>query len=232
MAVRRSGGVGQPRPGTGRLILASASPRRAELLRAQRYSFEIIPACHAEPDDLHTRLNPAQVAEALSYFKARSAAEMVAAPALVLAGDTVVACGAELFGKAADRADARRIISALAGTTHHVITGVTLLDLDLNRRRIGHDTTAVTMRTLAPVEVEAYLDTGAWEGKAGAYGIQDEADAFVTRLAGSFSNVVGFPMELIERWLTAWGIPPAPVPSPGLRGPAPPARPDHERKDS
>lgn len=152
----------------------------------------------------------------------------------ILAGDTVVALDGRLFGKPTDRADARRILSALSGTTHHVITGVALLDIpspdstrprsvrraDLSSsasygseiagwgthgwcRLIRHDTTAVTMRRLTDAERETYLDTGAWKGKAGAYGIQDSGDAFVERIDGSFTNVVGFPMELILQMLKA-----------------------------
>jgi len=181
----------------------------------------------------------------------------------ILAGDTVVALGNRVFGKPTDREDARAILTALSGTTHHVITGVTLLDVaprdstgnsvdevplhdtatdsgcpilaparvgdgstdapgasllrwpgapsslrrgwgtDGPRRLIRHDTTAVTMRRLTDAELEAYLDTGDWEGKAGAYGIQDIGDAFITRIEGSFTNVVGFPLELILQMLAA-----------------------------
>jgi len=114
-----------------------------------------------------------------------------------------------IFGKPRDRADAKRILSAIAGTTHEVITGVTLLDAASGARQIEHDVTRVTMRRLGDDEIEAYLDTGAWQGKAGAYGIQDRGDAFVERIDGSFTNVVGFPMELIERMLQTWGVPKA-----------------------
>ena len=118
--------------------------------------------------------------------------------------DTIAALDGCVFGKPADRADAKHILNRLAGTTHEVITGVTLLDAVTGTRQIEHDVTRVTMKALSDDEIEAYLDTGAWEGKAGAYGIQDKGDAFVTRIEGSFSNVVGFPMELISAMLARW----------------------------
>ncbi|MEK7732222.1 MAG: Maf family protein, partial [Planctomycetota bacterium] len=119
----------------------------------------------------------------------------------VLAADTIAALGGRVFGKPADRDDARRILKSLSGTTHQVITGVTLLDASSGVRLIRHDSTNVIMRRLTDSEIEDYLDSGAWEGKAGAYGIQDKGDAFVERIEGSFTNVVGLPMELVARML-------------------------------
>jgi len=194
-----------PANASPQLILASASPRRAALLRELGYEFEVIVAPRDEPAPPAGRISPAAVAQALSYYKARSVAQ-VQDTGLILAGDTVVTYAGQLFGKPSGRADAERIIETLAGTTHQVITGVTLLDPATGERAIRHDVTAVTMRSMTEAEVEGYLTTGAWEGKAGAYGIQDEADAFVTQVEGSFSNVVGFPMELIGSMLADWGV--------------------------
>jgi septum formation protein len=125
---------------------------------------------------------------------------------LILAGDTIVSLSGRVFGKPLDREDARSILFALAGTTHHVITGVTLLDASSGDRLVRCDTTAVTMRPISDGELEAYLDTGVWQGKAGAYGIQDRGDPFVERIDGSFTNVVGLPMELVTRMLAECGI--------------------------
>lgn len=200
-----------------RLILASASPRRAALMRERGYEFEVLvppldePTANWQSAKMPTRnAAPKRFAEALSYFKARSVASEVQR-GLILAGDTVVALGGQLFGKPVDRDDARAILSAITGTTHEVITGVTLLDAASadwhsasGRRMIRHDLTAVTMRAMSEREMEEYLDSGAWEGKAGAYGIQDRGDAFVTRIEGSFTNVVGLPMELLAEMLAEW----------------------------
>lgn len=184
------------------LILASASPRRAELLRAHGYQFTICPAAHHEPTIDRPGLAPSVQAEALSYFKARSAAPQHPS-ALLLGADTIVASGGRIFGKPRSEAHAREILSALSGTTHEVITGVTVLWPARFRRRIGHAVTQVTMRTLAGPELDAYLCSGAWAGKAGAYGIQDRDDPFVTCVAGSFENVMGLPVEMVGRMLAA-----------------------------
>jgi len=189
-----------------RLILASQSPRRAQLLREQGYDFEIRPSPLHEPILPSGHLSPEAWAEALAFFKARSVAEAMD-DGIVLAGDTVVSVGATLFGKPSDRADARRILEALAGTTHQVITGVALVNAATGDRLIRHDRTSVTMRALTAAELESYLDSGAWAGKAGAYGIQDHGDAFVVGIEGSFSNVVGLPVELVTQMLRSWNCP-------------------------
>lgn len=187
-----------------RLILASASPRRAELLRQNGYTFEVYLPPYAEPEPQGPRLSPYQHAEALSYFKARGVAQAVGV-GLVLAADTIVAYDGRIFGKPADAEDARSILLTLTGTTHEVITGVTLLDAADGQRSIRHDVTRVTMRPMPPLAMDRYIASGAWENKAGAYGIQDHGDAFVERIEGSFSNVVGLPMELLAQMLDDFG---------------------------
>ena len=201
-----------PRP---RLILASASPRRAELLREHGYDFTIIESPLAEPVQFSDDVSPIERAQSSSFFKAKSVASL-AGGGWVLAADTIASLGGRVFGKPADRDDAKRILKALSGTTHQVITGVTLLDASSGVKLIRHDTTDVIMRQLTDSEIEDYLDSGAWEGKAGAYGIQDQSaptpvsvganvqcaqHAFVDRIEGSFTNVVGLPMELVARML-------------------------------
>jgi len=186
-----------------RLILASASPRRAELLREYGYDFDVISSPVDEPPAPIRHENPAQWAESVSLLKAESVAVLVK-NGWILSGDTVAAIGDRIFGKPADRTDAEAILRSLAGTTHYVITGVTLFDAATGRRLIRHDITLVTMRPLSDHEIADYLDTNAWQGKAGAYGIQDRGDAFVERIVGSFTNVVGFPMELIREMLEEW----------------------------
>jgi len=183
-----------------RLVLASSSPQRQALLRQEGYEFEVVVSPHDEPEAVPGAATPPEQAKALSRFKAEGVRPL-AGDALVLAGDTVVAHDGTIFGKPRDRDDARRIITALAGTHHEVITGVTLLDGSTGRMVTRHERTVVVMRCLDPAEFEAYLDSGAWKGKAGAYGIQDRADAFIERIEGSFSNVVGFPMELVADML-------------------------------
>jgi septum formation protein len=189
------------------LILASASPRRADLLRSYGYDFRVIVPPHHEPEHFSADVKPTMQAEALSYFKARSVRHLIE-EGIIIGGDTVVALYAKCFGKPMDREDARRILETITGTTHEVITGVTLLNAATDDRLIAHDVTEVTMRPMRGRELEAYLDSGAWEGKAGAYGIQDKGDAFVERVNGSFTNVVGLPMELLSEMLASWNIRP------------------------
>lgn len=183
-----------------RLILASASPRRAELLREMGILFEVIPSPVEEPAAPSRHHDPAKWAEEVSLMKAQAVADKVR-HGLILAGDTIAVLGDRIIGKPADRAHAERIIRSLSGTTHKVITALALVDAGTGKAVVTHDMTQVHMRPLSETQIEAYLDSGEWEGKAGAYGIQDHGDAFVERIEGSFSNVVGLPTELLEDML-------------------------------
>ena len=184
----------QPKP----LLLASASPRRAELLRGAGYQFDVIPPLLEEPDNVRPHVAPGPYAESLAYFKASSVAEQHPGKT-ILAADTIAFLDGLIIGKPTDRRDARRILKLLSGTTHEVISGLALLGLGGSRRFLEHEASRIRVRPLTDEAIEAYLDTGAWRGKAGAYGIQDHGDAFVTEVRGSFTNVVGLPMELLAR---------------------------------
>ncbi len=186
------------------LILASSSPRRHQLLTDAGYAFSVIEPTLCEPSEFGPSVQPVAQAEALSYFKARSVANSLES-GIVLGADTIAANNGVVFGKADDINDARRILSTLAGTEHDVITGITLIDASTNKRVISHEVTAVRMRTLSDAELDAYLESRAWEGKAGAYGIQDEDDPFVESISGSFSNVVGLPIERLPDLFQAIG---------------------------
>ena len=187
------------------LILASVSPRRQTLMREYGYEVQVIAPPFEEPDHLGGQLPPEQLAEALSYYKAAGVAGLIEF-GVVLSGDTIVSLDGCVFGKPVDRDDARTILQNLSGTTHRVITGVSLVDAKTHHRLIEYDSTAVSMRALTQEELEHYLDTGSWRGKAGAYGIQDRSDPFVQRIEGSFTNVVGLPMGLVGRMLARWGF--------------------------
>jgi len=180
------------------LVLASASPRRRELLVQAGVSFEVAGPALPELDDMMDKLPPGQQAEALAYFKARAVWDRDPTR-WVLGADTIVAAGGRVLGKPRDRQHAREILCALAGTRHAVITGLALLGPAT--RLIASDNTFITMRKLSGAEIEEYLDSGQWAGKAGAYGIQEIADRFVTQVEGSFSNVMGLPLELLDRML-------------------------------
>lgn len=185
-----------------KLILASASPRRRELLKRICPEFDVQPCTLQEPQRRAARVQPHQWASAMAYFKARSVAEQNPGR-WVLGADTVVDCDGQMLGKPHDLADARRMLELQARVVSEVITGVCLVLAGEDRRRLAaFDVTRVWMRD-DPAAREAYLRSGDWEGKAGAYGIQNVGDRLVERIEGSFSNVVGLPLELVERMLEA-----------------------------
>jgi septum formation protein len=185
---------------SAKLILASASPRRQALLRELLPHFDTT-ACHlTEPQHKPAGLSPLAWVQALAYYKARAVAE--AQPGCwVLGADTIVVCGASLLGKPLDEADAARMLAQQAGRPSVVITGVCLMRMGGTVQRLFLvDSTRVWMRA-DPHEVAAYLRSGDWQGKAGAYGIQDVGDRLVERIEGSFSNVVGLPVERLAHLL-------------------------------
>jgi MAF protein len=201
-----------------RLILASASPRRAQILRELGLAFEVVAAKTDESPVPGRHSEPAQWAEEVSLMKARDVAGQVG-EGLILAGDTVAALGDRIIGKPADRAHARRILETLMGTDHRVITALTLLDARTGRSLTCHDVTLVRMRKLSAEELDAHLDSGQWQGKAGAYGIQDHDDPFVASIQGSFTNVVGLPVELLEQMLQDWACTVTPARGASMREP-------------
>ena len=186
-----------------RLVLASASPRRRELLAAAGLAFEVAPADVDE--SLPPGTDPAEGAVRLARSKAEAvAARRAPADELVLAADTIVAIddpaepGAmRLLGKPSDAGEARAMLRLLSLSRHAVVTGVAVLRTRDGALETGFERTWVTMRAIAPEEVEAYVRSGEWEGKAGGYAIQETADRFVTKLEeGGLDNVVGLPVGL------------------------------------
>ena len=178
-------------------ILASASPRRKELLGELVDKFEIIPAKGEEKTE--EGLSPKQLVTELAKQKAREVAQSaVAKGKIVLGADTVVAFGDEVLGKPKDEADAYRMLSALSGKTHEVYTGVCLIYPTKSgvKELALADCTFVTFHALSKSEIEGYIATGSPMDKAGAYGIQD--GGLVESIKGSFSNVVGLPVELVK----------------------------------
>jgi len=175
-----------------RLVLASASPRRAQLLRAIGVAFEVDAA---EVDETPAVAEAPEVyVRRLAEAKARAVAE--AHPGrLVLGADTTVTVGAEILAKAADEAEARRMLERLAGRVHEVHTGVALVrDAD---SAVACATTRVWFDPMTTEDIQAYVASGEWHDKAGAYGIQGRISRFVARIEGSYTNVVGLPVSLV-----------------------------------
>lgn len=188
-------------------VLASRSPRRIALLREAGYRFDLDPA-DVDEEAFDPALSPEAVARHLALLKAQTVAARH--PGVwTLGSDTVVAIGRTLFGKPSDIDDARRMIRATAGLDQSVITGVALCRTEPDARLDALEVSVVRMKQLSEHEIDAYVNSGAWRGKAGGYGIQDErlrADPFVTLVSGSLSNVVGLPMETTTRLLAECGI--------------------------
>ncbi len=128
---------------------------------------------------------------------------------LVLGADTAVELGGALLGKPADPDEARRILTRLSGTRHRVLTGLALVDPARGRRLLAHEVTRVRMARMSPEAIDAYVATGEALGKAGAYAVQETGDRYVEAMDGSRTNVVGLPMELLERMLKAAGYEPS-----------------------
>lgn len=184
-----------------RLVLASASPRRRQLLEEAGYTFEVDPSRIDEPEPQAGEL-PGFYAAQLAW---RKAAEVAArrGSGLILAADTVCALGSEILNKPRDRADAERMIRLQEGHDTDVITGLYLYNAERHEWIGAIEVSVVRFRPLEHRERQGYLDSGRWQGKSGAYGVQDH-DPFVSVVRGSFSNVVGLPMErlaeLVEKY--------------------------------
>lgn len=172
------------------LILASASPRRRELLEGLGLSFEVRPAAGEERPA--PGLDGAQTARALSKAKCLEVAKTASAEDVIIAADTVVVLDGEILGKPRDEADARNMLAALSGREHAVYTGVTVTRNGGFRSDV--EETLVRFRALTGAEIEAYLLTGEPMDKAGAYGIQGRAALFVEGIEGDYFNVVGLPL--------------------------------------
>ena len=187
------------------LILASASPRRADLLKHAGYDF-VVDAADVDEDAYLDQYPPRELAAFLAYAKARQVAERHPKD-VVLAADTVVAFGETCLGKPTNALEAREIVRLLGGATHLVITGVAV-HAPSQRLELGETVmSAVRMRTLDARELEEYVASERWRGKAGGYGIQDPSP-IVTCIAGSSTNVVGLPMAQARAMLARVGIVP------------------------
>ncbi len=181
------------------IILASASPRRRELLRETGLEFTVKPADMNERLDIGS--SPEENAMRLARGKAERVADACTGAEIVIGADTLVVVGQEAVGKPQDRADARRILSRLSGSVHQVVTAVAVIDRATGRMLVSTEVTEVEMRELSPEEIADYVDSGEADGKAGAYAIQESGDRFVKAVHGSLSNVIGLPMELLMRML-------------------------------
>ena len=184
------------------IVLGSKSPRRQELLQKLGVAFRVLTA---EVDETTAPgLSAGEAVTQISARKAAATARLAGPDALIVCADTVVVLDGEIMGKPADRADALRMLTALSGRTHEVLTGVTV--------RRGENSVSVVERTrvrfreLLPEELEAYVDSGEPMDKAGSYGIQGLAASFVSHLDGDYFNVMGLPLCTLTVLLRSFGV--------------------------
>jgi septum formation protein len=182
-----------------RIILASSSPRRRELLTGAGYEFEVLPPHESAESGTVPGESPAELVCRLAQQKAADVARRVTS-GLVIGCDTIAECGGQILGKPTDRDHARQMLRVLRGREHRVYSGLCLWRRPDDRQRVEIAITKLNMDPLSDTQIDAYLDTNLWRGKAGAFGYQDGID-WVHVVAGSESNVVGLPLELLAQML-------------------------------
>ena len=193
--IRYDGVVIDARP---RLLLASRSPRRRDLLATYGIEHDVVDSGVDDSELTYHGPDPAAWARALAYLKARAGAAHAKPGQIVLAADTICVLGDEVIGQPRDRDDAERILRSFVGTTHDVLTGVALVPADRSWRDIFVDRAAVTWGGIPDDEIERYLDSGAWFGKAGAYNLEERLRAgWAITYEGDPTSIVGLPMEAL-----------------------------------
>ena len=189
-----------------KLILASTSPRRAEILRNAGFVFDVLPTHTDEtrqPDEA-----AADYVRRTAQAKARAAREQLRAtgePAIVIAADTVVLDEGQILTKPQDAADARRMLRMMGGKSHEILTGLAILRLPDGVEAVHIERTCVELLPISDDQIESYLGTGESFDKAGAYGIQGVAGRFVAKIDGCYFNVMGLPLSRVWRAIRALG---------------------------
>ena len=179
-----------------RIILASGSPRRKELMTNAGYRFDVIIPDSRVEESINRSLTPIEFVRQAAYCKAEAVAQEINESAIVIAADTIASCDEEILGKPIDRTDAQRMLKLMSGRLHYVHTGITIWQRPTNRNVTHIESTELQMKNLAHDKLEAHLDSGDWVGKAGAFGFQDGLD-WVSVVKGLESNVVGLPIEIL-----------------------------------
>ncbi|SFL43975.1 Maf family protein [Halanaerobium salsuginis] len=181
-----------------KLVLASASPRREEILKNLNLKFTIVPAKIDESE--FTSSDPVEMVENLSVKKAEAVASLVE-DALVIAADTIVVLGDEILGKPGSQPAARQMLKQLSDQEHYVMTGVSVLNSQTGEIETAHEITKVKMMELSQQEIEEYVSTGEPMDKAGAYAIQGLGALFIEEIIGSHYSVVGLPVNQLFKIL-------------------------------
>lgn len=184
-----------------KIILASASPRRKQLLAAAGYRFTVVPSDIDESVFAAGGIKPAEYAMQLALAKAKNVAGRFP-ESLIIGADTIVDFQGQIIGKAADAVEAEKIVGKLFSSPHKVITGIAIISPSEGVEIVESETTVVYPRKMAQEQIAEHIRGGSWMDKAGAYAIQENGDEFVEKIEGSLTNVMGFPMELFEKMIS------------------------------
>jgi septum formation protein len=188
------------------LILASASPRRRQLMSEAGYKFTVVPPVVDESAFKTSDVEPVEYAKRLALAKAKSVAQKHS-DSIVIGADTIVDFQGRIVGKAANDKEAERITGELFSAPHKVITGVAIVRLSDETELLRSDSTTVYPKKMTAEQIADHVKGGSWRDKAGAYAIQETGDKFVERIEGSLTNVMGLPMELLESLLAQLKVP-------------------------
>lgn len=186
-----------------RLVLASASPARADLLRQIGFRFDVVPSRISE--DTASDADPSKTVETLALAKAQHVACMER-DAVIIAADTVIVLDGTVLGKPLDAEDARTMLRRMSGRWHQVVSGLAVVDAPSGRLAACHEATCVRMAELSPEFVDGYVSTGEPLGKAGAYAIQGRGALLVDRIVGCYFNVMGLPVARLRELLSRVGV--------------------------
>ena len=185
-----------------KIVLASASPRRAEILKQVGIKFTV---CASDAEEEMLNLPPAEFVKVTALQKGRMVASCLQ-DAIVISADTVVVIQDRIMGKPANAEEAFALLSVLSGSFHEVYTGLCIIDMPSGKYYIGYARTKVFFRELSPRQIKAYIATGEPFDKAGAYGIQGKGAFFVEKIEGCYFNVMGLPVALLYGALREFGI--------------------------
>lgn len=182
------------------IILASASPRRKQLLTEAGYKFTVVSPEIDESAFPSEHISPCEYAKRLALAKAKNVAARFP-DCLVIGADTVVDFNGQMFGKPANAKEAEQITRKLFGAPHKVITAVAIVRIAEGTEIIESETTTVYPKKMTAEQIAEHIKSGSWQDKAGAYAIQEDGDEFIEKIEGSLTNVMGLPMELLQRLL-------------------------------
>lgn len=188
-----------------KIILASGSPRRKELLTQIGLEFTVVPA---KGEEIIRSAVPSEAVTGLSLQKASEIAAITTEPAIIIGADTIVALNSRIMGKPKDKTDAFDMLKRLQDNTHSVYTGVTIIVNGSTPHTITfYEETSVTMYAMSDSEIEAYIETGEPMDKAGAYAIQGQCAAYIRKINGDYNNVVGLPLAHVYQILKTLRLP-------------------------